>query len=169
MDRYHTLSGVSFGGYPAAQIWVDFILWEAILNENPETKAIVELGTWQGGFSQYLAAQARIRGLGFVTYDATPPDRPVPWFVRADIFAEADSIISILRSYEPVALMVDNGNKPRELATFATALRDARSFVVVHDWGTEVQPEDVPDQLTPVYEEFCDDLGSLSRVFRIRS
>lgn len=127
------------------------------------------MGTWQGGFSHYLAAQAGARGQQFLTYDATAPDRPVPGFVRLDVWAAPDGLLAILHSLEPLALFCDDGNKPRELATFAVALRDERSIIVVHDWGTEVLPEDVPDGLVPIYEDFCDTLGSISRVFRIRS
>ena len=37
----------------AAQYWVEFILWESLLNER-DYNAIIELGTWEGGFSLYL-------------------------------------------------------------------------------------------------------------------
>lgn len=149
-------------------MWCDFILWEAILNENPETKAIVELGTWQGGFSLYLAAQAFARGIDFTTIDATAPDREIPGFIRMDIWRQADQLGGLLKALEPVILLCDNGNKPRELRTFPAYLQDPRSLVVVHDWMTEVLPSDVPDTLTPVYEDYCDELGSMSRCFRVK-
>src|SRR3990172_3485749 len=91
-DVFHSFAATSFCGISCAQFWADFILWEALLNTHTQLRAIVELGTWQGGFSLYLAAQARGRGLEFRTYDATPPDRPIPGFVRLDIFAEAEQL-----------------------------------------------------------------------------
>ena len=152
---------------PTAQYWCDFILWEAILNENPETKGIVELGTWEGGFSLYLAAQADARGIRFWTFDSVAyADRHIPGFRRMDIWREADEIHRLLAVHEPVILLCDNGNKPRELRTFGAALQDPRSLVVVHDWMVEVTPSDVPESLIPVYEDFCDELGSISRCFR---
>lgn len=167
-DMYHRMCGVSFAGVPVAQTWTDFILWEAMLNGNPETQAIVELGTWSGGFSLYLAAQARARGLKFRTYDATPPDRSVPGFVRQNVLIDPGPVARYIRAHEPVALLVDNGNKPRELKIYAPVIRDPRSLVVVHDWLTEVQPADVPGTLVEVYGDYCDEIGSMSRAFRIK-
>jgi len=168
VDRYHTFKGVSFGGVAVAQFWCDFILWEAILNENPQTKSIVELGTWQGGFSLYLAAQAEARGLDFTTLDATAPEREIPGFIRMDIWRETDKLGRLLQVLEPLALLIDNGNKPRELNTFPAYLQDPRSLIVVHDWMEEVMPSDVPETLVPEYEDYCEELGSISRCFRVK-
>jgi hypothetical protein len=164
----------SFCGIPASQIWEDFYLWEMLLNQREKEalegksyplNAIVELGTWQGGFSRYLACQARERGMLFRTYDIEPVD--APGFVKADIFAAQERIGAWLGKQGPLVLLCDNGDKPRELRTFPQYL-DPWSLVVVHDWGTEVHPEDVPDTLYPLYEEFCEDIGSMSRVFGCR-
>lgn len=162
------MRNASFAGVPAAQWWCDFILWEALLNSHQETRGIVELGTWKGGFSLFLAAQARERRIEFRTYDATAPDREIPGFVRLDIFAEPEVVGAHLRTVEPCILFCDNGNKPRELRTFPPYLTHPESLVVVHDWMTEVMPEDVPGALEMVYGDLCDLLGSMSRVFRIR-
>lgn len=165
-ERFTTVGGVSFGGIPAAQVWVDFILWEALLNDK-RFEAIYELGTWEGGFAWWLDAQARAREMQFFTFDSIKPQRLVPRFARMDVFIEADYLLATMRQNEPLILFCDNGNKPRELQTFATQL-SPESLTVVHDWGTEVQPEDVPDGLEMVYEEFCIELGSMSRVFRLK-
>ena len=165
-DRWWRFGGVSFCGVPAAQYWVEFILWETLLNEKAYS-AIVELGTWQGGFSLYLATQAEGRELIFRTYDIKSPERHIPGFVQLDIFAHAEEIGEHLRSHEPVILFCDGGNKPRELKTFSRYL-GPESTIVVHDWGTEMLPVDVPDNVQMIHEEWCLDLGSLSRVFRVR-
>jgi hypothetical protein len=161
--------GTSFGGVPASQVWADYFLWELVLNEYPELTTIVEIGTWQGGFSRYLWAQAQLRGLYFRTVDAVIPDDPPLGFERLDVFAEPDRLFPYygVESYEPLILLCDGGNKPRELRTFAPMLSSS-SLVVAHDWLTEVQPEDVPDCLSMVYEDVCDALGSISRVFRVK-
>lgn len=156
----------SFCGIPVAQFWADFYLWELVLNANPDLRAIVEIGTWQGGFSRYLAAQARGRGMAFRTYDSVVPDRPPEEFVRLDVFAFEREVGAYLESRAPLILFCDGGNKPRELCTFPKYL-DERSIVIAHDWGTEVLPGDVPGDLSPIYEDACDGLGSMSRVFRV--
>ena len=168
LRRYQEIGGVSFGGIPVAQIWADFILWESLLNEGG-FEVIYELGTWEGGFSWWLDAQARARDIGFFTFDSIKPQRLVPRFARMDVFAESEYLIATMRQHEPIILFCDNGNKPRELRTFGTALQHPDSLVVVHDWGTEVQPEDVPAELEMVYEDFCKELGSISRVFKGRA
>ena len=157
---------MSFGGVPAAQCVQDYYLWEWILNDNPQLRGIVELGTWEGGFSLYLAAQAGCRGLSFRTYDVTAPAREIPGFVQLDIFHKADEIGEYLRREGPVALLCDGGNKARELKTFSRYVTP-EGIMVVHDWGTEIQPEEVPDGLTMAYEDTFERYGSMSRVFRV--
>ena len=49
---------------------------------------------------------------------------------------------------------------------YGPLLEHPESLLVVHDYGTEFQPEDVPACLEMVYREFCEDLGSMSRVFK---
>ena len=38
---------------------------------------------------------------------------------------------------------------------------------MAHDWGTEIGPDDVPDTVEMVYREFCEEIGSITRVFRL--
>lgn len=167
--------GVSFGDIPVAQIWADFVLWETVLNRG-EYRAVFELGTWKGGFAWWLWAQTQARHMElFETYDSLQSEYPTPapeperdTFVRRDVFAEAKEIGERMRKYEPCVVFCDNGNKPRELKTFSAELQHPDSILVVHDWGTEFQPEDVPDTVEMMYEEFCVELGSISRVFRLR-
>lgn len=157
---------MSFGGVPAAQLVTDFYLWECLLNENPQLRGIVELGTWQGGFALYLASQARFRDLSFRTYDVTTPDHEIPGFVQLDIFREAEQVGRYLRRRDPVVVFCDGGNKPRELRTFSKFL-SPESRLVVHDWGTEVLPTDVPDNVEMLHEDLYERYGSMSRVFRV--
>jgi hypothetical protein len=158
---------MSFAGIRAAQILADYWLWEALLNGGQEhINGIVELGTGKGGFSLYLAAQAHARGLFFRTYDVFPPDRKVPGFVQLDIYAHAEDIGRHLERQGPVILFCDGGNKPRELKTFSRNLSPL-SLIVVHDWGTEMTRADVPENVVEVYGDTCDEIGSMSRCFRV--
>lgn len=167
-DRYHRMSDTSFGGIPMAQIRADLVLWESVLNSNPQLEVIFEIGTWQGGFSWWLYAQSLARDIFFATFDAIQPEREVPWFTRLDVFANAEYLGKRFRAFEPCLVFCDGGNKPRELSTFAAELRDPASLLLVHDWGTEMLPEDVPDTVEMVYGEFCEELGSVTRVFRLK-
>lgn len=167
-ERYHRMSDTSFGGIPMAQQWADLRLWEAILNEN-KVNAIFEIGTWQGGFSWWLYAQSLARAIYFQTYDAIAPEREIPAFYRVDVFAASDMLGELFRSFEPCVVFCDGGNKPRELQTFSGELRDPASLLLAHDWGEEIGPHDVPDMVEMVYGESCERLGSLTRVFKLRS
>lgn len=168
-DIYHRVGDVSFGGIEVAQWRCDFWMWEYVLNDNSQLKAIFELGTWLGGFSWWLAGQCRARDMHFETYDMTRPQfRPPPMFIRLDVFADREFIGETIRGYEPCVVFCDNGNKPREMAEYSQEIRSPESLLVVHDWGTEFMPDDVPDNLTMVYGDFCESLGSLSRVFRLK-
>jgi len=166
VDRWHQYGGVSFAGIPVAQFWVEFHLWETLLNER-EYLGIVELGTLHGGFSLYLASQAEHRGMFFRTYDIRVPPRRIPGFCKIDIYAHADEIGEHMRRNDPVIVLCDGGNKPRELKTFSRYVT-AKSLLVTHDWGTEMLRSDIPENVEMVHEEWCSELGSASRCFRVR-
>lgn len=168
-DTFHTFTGVSFGGIGCAQFWCDFVLWEALLNSNPHLKGIIELGSWEGGFSRYLYAQAEARGMMFATFDSIWPQMPPPEFRQMDIYRYPEKIAQVAAEemLGPVALFCDGGNKPRELKQFPPLLPEGSIFVV-HDWGTETLPGDVPDFLEELYGDYCDEIGSISRVFRMK-
>lgn len=138
-----------------------------MLNSNPQLQGIVEIGTWQGGFSRYLRAQARERQIGFVTFDVIAPDREVLGFVKLDVFRHQEAVGLVIDEMGPCALFCDGGNKPRELQVFPPML-PVGSIVLVHDWGTETMPQDVPETLEELYGDFCDSIGSITRVFRFK-
>ena len=144
-----------------AQYLCDFMLWELVLNNNPQVQGIVELGTYKGGFSWVLAAQARARGIMFDTYDVLQPEVEPPGFIKLDIYRYPEKV---LLDMGPVALFCDGGNKPRELALFPPRCAPDSVFLA-HDWGTETLPEHVPPFLEERYGDFCDEIGSVTRVF----
>jgi hypothetical protein len=163
-DIYHSIPS-SYCGHDALQWFAEFVLWERLLNLHRELEAIVELGTGGGAFSLYLSHQATARDLEFVTYDKVRhPGPAVPGAVIADVLAEPQRVFPLLT--RPLVLHCDDGDKPREMATFASALLPG-SLLVVHDWGTEAHQADVPDCLEPVHAELWED-ESMSAVFRRR-
>lgn len=168
LARFTQFGSVSFGGVAMAQIWADMVVWELLLNVR-KFRAIIELGTYQGGFSWWLWAQTQVRrGMNFYTYDSVVPEYLPPCFEKKDVFAESEEIGKLMRLNEPCVVFCDNGNKPRELLTFSQHLRSTDSLLVVHDWGTEFLPDDVPDTVEMVYGEFCEEIGSVSRVFHLK-
>ena len=150
-----------------AQYLCDLMVWELVLNNNPQIRGIVELGTYKGGFSWILDAQARARGIDFRTYDILVPEVEPPGFEQLDIYRYSERVWLGQPVNDPIALFCDGGNKPRELKRFPP-LCPPGSVFLVHDWGTETLPKDVPDFLDEVYGEFCDSIGSVTRVFRMK-
>ena len=172
-----------FCGYPATQLLADYWLWEHILNETSGLTAIVELGTAYGGFSLFLATQAHYRGLGFGTFDSIdhatapleqlfgrpaqrPPVAPLGEAFRRVELVKDDAATEVLAMLGggPVALFCDNGHKAQEVAIYSPHLATG-SLCVVHDWGEEIGPVDVPLHLQERYGALCDEIGSMSRVF----
>jgi len=159
----------SFGGVPALQRWGDFALWEVVLNMHPELRGIVELGTYMGGFSRYLGFQALMRAMRFHTFDLELPAKPLGahTFVKLDLWSEKAP--AVVREFlgRPGILLCDDGDKPREVATFAPILEPGE-LLVVHDWGLEIGAGDIPASLEMVHEDDAEALNSISRVFRRR-
>lgn len=166
-DYLHTIGNTSFGGIQISQYVIDQHLWETVLNKHPEMTAICELGTWKGGFSWWLWAQAQARDMRFATFDAIDYESKVPGFQRLDVFLDKERVLEWIHNLLslPVVLFCDNGNKPRELREYTPHL-PAGSLTFVHDWGTETMPEDVPDWLEMVYGDYCESLGSITRIFK---
>lgn len=163
-------TGSSFLGAPAAQLWRDYEPWERLLQTHQELEAIVELGTGDGGFALFLHLQALARGLQFDTYDTVEPaweplavELGLPArFHRQDVFdwQFADRLHDLPR---PLVLFCDNGDKPREAATFAPIL-ERGDILAVHDWQSEIGPDDIPAGLQPLHENWT--RGGLTRFFQ---
>lgn len=144
--------GCTFLGRNCSQAWEDFQLWENLLNAHPDLQSIVELGTGEAGFSRYLHLQAKARGIKFATFDRVRMDaHRQPGFHQVDIFAEPERVVHHLES--PAVLFCDNGDKPREVATFAPHLQPG-DLLVVHDWGTEFQPRHIPPFMRRIHTEW---------------
>ena len=105
----------------------------------------------------------------FETYDMVRSEhRKPPMYMKLDVFADRDDIGQAIRDYEPCVVFCDNGNKPREMQEYSREIRSPESLLVVHDWNVEFMPDDVPDGVVEVYGDLCDELGSLTRVFRLK-
>lgn len=170
--------GNSFGGVPMVQAWQDLMLWERFLHQyNP--KFILELGTFNGGLSTFLAVQAWSIQAGFMTVDWqdwVDHDHAL-WkqmgldrcYLNIDIRSpDFKRILHDLLSADhnhPFLLFCDNGNKPLEFQTFGPMLR-AGDYLAVHDWGTEMNPPDMGNvKVETLLQGPCDSLKSMTRFF----
>lgn len=116
-----------------------------VLAYNPVT-AIIEIGTMYGALSMYLGLWGLRLDIPVVTFDIdqhmSDPVEPVLSaidVVRYEMDVFSDRAVDIIKALaqEPVYLICDGGDKPRELQTFAPLL-PTRSVVSVHDWGEEI-------------------------------
>jgi hypothetical protein len=82
------------------------------------------------------------------------------------VFEEGRKIIEeLIVESGTTILCCDNGDKPREFATFAPVLKPG-DLIAVHDWNLEVREEDVDyDIVDPVMDEMFTRMGTLTRVF----
>ena len=148
-------------GAVMGQTFPALFIFEWILNFYP-IKYIVEIGTGSGGLSAYLQLQANIRNLGFVTYDAlnrfqdkgnkmvaNPPVNLAKYVNhrQLNVFEQPtiDEISAILK--KNVSLVYcDNGNKPKEMKTFAPFILPG-SIIGTHDWHDKFKIEDMVKKL----------------------
>lgn len=169
----------SFLGTRVMQRWVDFLVWEKLLNKHEELRCIIELGTYNGAFSIYLLLQCLQRQMHFATFDkyayasisATAVTKALQleaYFHHEDVFKEGkETIRSILnaRSMHPLLLFCDNGNKKQEFKTFAPMLSQG-DILGVHDWTEEFGPIDAAPMkhiLRPIFSEECQTVNSITR------
>lgn len=152
--RTHELFNSSFCGVVMRQYWADLPLWENFLNSH-STRAIVELGTFYGGMTLFLKAQALARAMRFWTFDRGEPIALTTGlakamdlqadFVQGDFWKPPahDVLLDVLTDpeYKPLLFFVDGGCKRKEFREFVPEL-SAGDYVAVHDYGTEFRPED---------------------------
>lgn len=175
-----------FLGVQLVQRWQDLWAWEHALNQLPQVKTVIEIGTLYGGLSLYLSLYALQHGQMFRSIDHTEGatatlQTPLAKLIglqdcmlQGDIW-EANGGGGLLRDMfdnpdnHPLLLLCDNGNKPLEMQTFVPMLQDG-DFVAVHDWGNEINPPDldsVKHLLAPVFWQACEDSGGMTRFWRI--
>lgn len=153
--------GTSFAGYEMAQTWADLQLYEKVLNDRPDLKCIIELGTGQGGLSLFFDSQARARGLEFHNFDYLAAEKPVPKWQQIDVLADSITVREFFT--HPMLLLCDNGNKPLEVKIYAPLLQ-VGDLLAVHDWNVEIFASDIPGALYPVYDHWS---HSLTRIFEV--
>jgi hypothetical protein len=152
-------------GIETAHTWLQIaaLLWGL---DQMGVKAFIELGTWKGGLGALLLGGAV---LGKFTYLGVENNRAAVdpdfgemvddvgyenwaalWFL--DVF-NASTIEGVRqrvgRANGPALIYCDDGDKPRELRTYAPVLRYG-DYIAAHDYPSEVKPEDY-EPLLPEY------------------
>jgi len=135
-----------------------------ILNENKQIKGIIEIGTAEGALSLFLGLECYERGLKpLLTYDIKKRKEPnlfkllgIKPIIR-DCFHE-DSIREITEYADnPILLVCDNEDKPKEFNTFVGLLKQ-NSVIAAHDWEHTIRLANIKDTVSkyamkPLHEE----------------
>jgi hypothetical protein len=123
----------------AVQAREDLEAWNEFLRD-AEPCAVLELGTASGSFANWL--HERVDWLR--TIDIQPPAAHTPGFLQLDVWAQHDVVRDLIaKAPRPFVLYCDDGDKKREVETFAPSLR-AGDFLAVHDLGTEIFAANIP-------------------------
>ena len=179
----HKEHAATFLGLSMAQRWVDFAVWERVFNSSKWRKGLIELGTGYGAFSMFLLLQCVQRGMTFHTFDcreAIPDEAAVrllqlnSHFHLGGIFDDnLELLTKLIQSPElhPLILFCDNGWKQEEFRVFAPLLKDG-DVVAVHDWGVEFFEKytaPMEGRIEPLFPTECDEVGSITRFWNVRS
>ena len=163
-------------GAVMGQSFPALFVFEWLLNLYP-FDYIIEVGTGCGGLSMYLAYQAKIRGLGYSTYDAMDrtndkknfmthnPPKDVGKYLnknKKNVFDQKtiDEISTIMKDNR-ILFYTDNGAKPKEVATYSAFLKKG-DVMGTHDWcpvqfkSVNISQIEKDRNMVVIFEEFCE-------------
>lgn len=152
----------TFLGEKVSQNPLAIPMWEYVL-DTFEFSRIVELGTWWGNFSIYFLLFCINCEADFVTYDTVRRKNSRlkrllgfdKHHRRVDIFENKEEIIKEIQKPGRTILFCDNGDKQKEVDTFAPFLKSG-DIIAIHDWNTEVFPSEVTMKLYDIQVENWD-------------
>lgn len=147
----------NFAGIYQMHNYYVYHIFSTVMNENPQIKRIVELGTAVGGMTVPLGLEAIRKDADMFTFnikDETSEETKKIFnqlgvqVTIGDIFE--DGMRSRIKNLfdRPTYLICDNGLKPDEFNAFVPSLPSG-SIVSVHDWMVEFLPK---------HTEFCQHL-----------
>lgn len=145
-------------GIKTSQTWQQVIAHLEIIRQY-EVRQFIELGVLHGGLANLISTLFGHTGCAYIGFERDFEQidagvlRTIP-IVQGDIFE--DRIVAFIEdeiklTKGPVYLFCDNGNKPREIKTFAPLLRSG-DIISIHDYGTEVFDRDL-EILKPDFTE----------------
>lgn len=149
----------TFLGRRMAQSEFAILFWEELLYKR-KFKRIIDIGTYNGNFSWYLALYCEEKKAEFYTFDIASfqvPKKVRRHFKKLDVFENEKMIGDLIKQDGLTILFCDGGNKPKELKIFTPYLKRG-DIIVVHDWKTEVFEKDIPIGLSPIFLETYEEL-----------
>lgn len=163
-------------GMPMNQNRLAVPMWSYAMEKYPPQR-IIELGTYNGGFTIALGLHAWNIGCQIDTYDRMEAPsvafRPIAQalgirFHQGDIWEQIPDIIELIRQPGVSYVLCDGGDKAREVQTLAPHLK-VGDVIAAHDYmppgkhdtgcGSEIYVKDVPARacdLEPFYQEHFD-------------
>lgn len=139
--------GVTLFDTPINQKHMAVWLYENLWAYYRDLRWIVELGTGYGALALYWAACAAVRDVPFASFD----NRLLPTpqvagavcglggqLIEADLFTPSgtEQVKAVVSSRQPGLLFCDNGDKQREIETFAP-MTAVGTIVLAHDFPRE--------------------------------
>lgn len=177
-------------GFPMCQNRLAVPTWSYAMEMYPPAR-IIELGSYNGGFTIAIGLHAYRIGAQVVSYDrmVAPSEdfEDIAAFLGiefrlADIFAKADEIVSLIQGPGVTYLLCDGGDKTLEFNTFSQHIKPG-DVIAAHDYMvdpscptywvcSEIRRDDVLSSvgsydLEPFYQEHFDMAGWLA--YRKRS
>jgi len=102
---------------------------------------VIEIGTFHGGLSLFLAFCCLVKNMKFFTFDIRMNGKTAVYnkirklggkFEKANVF-QTDKIKQLILAPGRVMLLCDGGNKPKEIRTFAPFLKQG-DVIMGHDY-----------------------------------
>jgi len=162
MDLKHTNSEKSWtwhitfiGQYMQHNYWLYHVL-DDIIENNPQIKSIVEIGTGHGALTTVLGLYGIKKNISVFTVDINPKLSQPVWSIfkalnvrnhDGNVFSDViiSKIDSIINS-QPTYIICDGGNKPKEFNFWVPKI-PIGSIISAHDWGVEISTNDTKDMV----------------------
>ena len=126
-----------YKGYPMQQNNTIFSYFPGFFQQH-EFDHVVEIGTSEGGFSLYLHDLSQLHGFTFRTYDVENKLHETPPFDFRHKSAwdgeGFDEIVDTIELPGKVLLVVDGGDKPKEINLYSPFLK-TNDIVICHDYA----------------------------------
>lgn len=157
--RWH----LTFIGQYMQHNYYEYYVLDDIIENNPQIKSIVEIGTGHGALTTVLGLHGIKKGIPVFTVDINPNlSKPVHDIFRSlgiqshsgNVFDNIiiDKINSVIKG-QPVYIICDGGDKPREFNFWAPKI-PVGSIISAHDWGVEISMNHIRDIVNKYLEPY---------------
>lgn len=160
------ITGIVLFDHYTAQTWSAVTMLARFLTEHHDITRIVELGTGTGGLTLFFGANLLQRDgkvLSFDIADAQSEEARRDFeklnidFRKVNVLTgHAEKIAKEFIGAERALIFCDNGRKPDELLRYARILKKD-DIIMVHDWGIEITPRDLDEQILSKLEPYHQD------------